>query len=166
MIDPACGSMHFGLYAFDLFEVVYDEAWEIAQGSAEGQKLSATFAPFVSFVRQYPNKAAFLADVPRFIIEHNLHGVDIDPRAVQIAGLSLWLRAQRAWQTQGLNPEDRPRIHRSNIVCAEPMPGEEPFLEEFVEKHLSATPGSKLLGQLCPARIRCNEARARSRLPP
>ena len=30
MLDPACGSMHFGLYAFDLFTVIYDEAWEIA----------------------------------------------------------------------------------------------------------------------------------------
>ena len=29
MLDPACGSMHFGLYAFDLFEVIYDEAWEL-----------------------------------------------------------------------------------------------------------------------------------------
>ena len=27
MLDPACGSMHFGLYAFDLFEQIYEEAW-------------------------------------------------------------------------------------------------------------------------------------------
>jgi len=29
MLDPACGSMHFGLYAFDLYEKIYDEAWEL-----------------------------------------------------------------------------------------------------------------------------------------
>jgi hypothetical protein len=29
MLDPACGSMHFGLYAFDLFETIYEEAWEM-----------------------------------------------------------------------------------------------------------------------------------------
>jgi hypothetical protein len=28
MLDPACGSMHFGLYAFDLYEVMYREAWD------------------------------------------------------------------------------------------------------------------------------------------
>ncbi len=28
LLDPACGSMHFGLYAFDLFDVIYQEAWE------------------------------------------------------------------------------------------------------------------------------------------
>ena len=27
MLDPACGSMHFGLYCFDLFEQIYLEAW-------------------------------------------------------------------------------------------------------------------------------------------
>lgn len=148
MLDPACGSMHFGLYAFDLFEVIYDEAWEIAQGSDEDRKLSASFAPFLSFVVQYPDKAAFLTDVPRLVIEHNLHGIDIDPRAAQIAGLSLWLRAQRSWQQQGLRPQDRPRIRRSNIVCAEPMPGEEAFLNEFIDTHLSTTPERRLLGQL------------------
>ena len=28
LLDPACGSMHFGLYAFDLFETIYAEAWD------------------------------------------------------------------------------------------------------------------------------------------
>jgi len=148
MLDPACGSMHFGLYAFDLFEVVYDEAWEIVHGSDDVRKSSTSFAPFMAFVVQYPDKAGFLADVPRLIIEHNIHGIDIDQRAVQIAGLSLWLRAQRTWQQQGLRPQERPRIRRSNLVCAEPMPGEEAFLDEFIEAHLSATPEHKLLGQL------------------
>lgn len=27
LLDPACGSMHFGLYAFDLFLEIYREAW-------------------------------------------------------------------------------------------------------------------------------------------
>jgi hypothetical protein len=31
MLDPACGSMHFGLYAFDLFERIYLEAWQLEQ---------------------------------------------------------------------------------------------------------------------------------------
>ena len=71
--------------------------------------------------------------MPRLIIENNIHGVDIDPRAVQIAGLSLWLRAQRTWKNQSVQPADRPQIRKSNIVCAEPMPGDEAMLEEFLE---------------------------------
>ena len=70
--------------------------------------------------------------MPRLIIERNIHGVDIDPRAAQIAGLSLWLRAQKSWQAQGLRPSERPQIHKSNVVCAEPMPGDRQMLEEFL----------------------------------
>lgn len=138
LLDPACGSMHFGLYAFDLFSVIYDEAWEIAYGSDDAVKSAETFAPFVTFAASFADKAAFLREVPRLIIEHNIHGIDIDPRAAQIAGLSLWLRAQRAWHQAGVKPSDRPRITRSNLVCAEPMPGEKELLREFVEQQFPA----------------------------
>lgn len=138
LLDPACGSMHFGLYAFDLFSVIYDEAWEIAHGTEDAAKSAETFAPFVTFAASFPNKAAFLREVPRLIVEHNIHGIDIDPRAAQIAGLSLWLRAQRAWHQAGVKPADRLRITHSNIVCAEPMPGEKELLREFVEQQFPA----------------------------
>ncbi|MFB1496658.1 Eco57I restriction-modification methylase domain-containing protein [Thiocapsa sp. N5-Cardenillas] len=146
MLDPACGSMHFGLYAFDLYQVIYEEAWDLdfplpsrSDAGAEG------LAPLHAL---YATKEDYLRDIPRLIIEHNIHGIDIDPRAAQIAGLSLWLRAQRAWQEQGLRREDRPRIRRSNIACAEPMPGEGAYLDEFIAAHLSTTPEQRLLGQL------------------
>jgi hypothetical protein len=138
LLDPACGSMHFGLYAFDLFTVIYEEAWEIAHGPDDAAKSAETFAPFVTFAASFSDKAALLRDVPRLIVEHNIHGIDIDPRAVQIAGLSLWLRAQRAWHQAGMKPADRPRITRSNLVCAEPMPGERALLREFVEQQFPA----------------------------
>jgi hypothetical protein len=129
MLDPACGSMHFGLYAFDLYEQIYDESWEL-----EARLGTAAFvreSGLKPLAESYQDKEAFLQDVPRLIIEHNVHGIDIDPRAAQIAGLSLWLRAQRSWHNQGVKPVDRPRITRSNIVCAEPMPGEKELLREF-----------------------------------
>ena len=74
---------------------------------------------------------ALRRDVPRLILAHNLHGIDIDLRATQIAALALWLRCQRAYKDMGLT-KDRPKITRSNIVCAEPMPGEKELLKEFV----------------------------------
>src|SRR5439155_3503267 len=43
-----------------------------------------------------------------------------------------WLRAQRAYQEMGIK-KDRPKITRSNIVCAEPMPGEKNLLEGFLK---------------------------------
>ena len=136
MLDPACGSMHFGLYAFDLFEVIYDEAWALEEtlgADAPSRPLGTQ-----SLHDTYAGNDAFRKDVPRLIIEHNLHGIDIDPRCAQIAGLSLWLRAQKAWQRLGLQPAERPAIKRSNIVCAEPMPGEEELLRDFVEREFPA----------------------------
>jgi hypothetical protein len=135
LLDPACGSMHFGLYAFDLFEVIYEEAWELEKRGAEFQSHPPGM---LSLQETYATKEDFLKDVPRLIIEHNLHGIDIDPRCAQIAGLSLWLRAQKAWQRLGLKPAERPPIKRSNIVCAEPMPGEKELLREFVEREFPA----------------------------
>ncbi len=131
MLDPACGSMHFGLYAFDLFESIYAEAWEIeSQRGPDALLRSPGLRPLHE---SYSDQEALLRDVPRLIIERNIHGIDIDPRAVQIAGLSLWLRAQKSWHAAGIKPEQRPRIRRSNIVCAEPMPGEQALLEEFLK---------------------------------
>lgn len=132
MLDPACGSMHFGLYAFDLFERIYLEAWQLEKQlgpdaftrEANQQALQHTFESLEAFKQQ----------IPKLIIEYNIHGVDIDPRAVQIAGLSLWQRAQRAWFQQGIKPQQRPTIVKSNIVCAEPMPGEKALLQEFTSK--------------------------------
>ena len=134
MLDPACGSMHFGLYAFDLYLAIYEEAWEIAQGSDEQAKQGEAFAAFVAYAADFASKAAFLREVPRLILLHNIHGVDIDPRATQIARLTLWLRAQRAWQEQQLEVSTRPAITRSNVVCAEPMPGERELLANFVDE--------------------------------
>lgn len=141
MLDPACGSMHFGLYAFDLFEQIYLEAWNLEdelgtdafEREMELQSLQSTYGDLDSFKQQ----------IPKLIIEHNIHGVDIDPRAVQIAGLSLWQRAQRAWHEQGVKPNQRPTIVKSNIVCAEPMPGEQDLLKEF-----TSTLNPPALGQL------------------
>ena len=119
MLDPACGSMHFGLYAFDVFQTIYEEAWDLGIESLRAD---------------YPEKSTLLRDVPKLIIENNIHGVDIDHRATQIAGLALWLRAQRAWLEQGLKALERPQIVKSNVVCAEPMPGDPEQLQAFATK--------------------------------
>ncbi len=146
MLDPACGSMHFGLYAFDLFEKIYDEAWEFA---AKDGDLSFTAEDQLPSLQQaYGTKKEYLLHVPKLIIERNIHGIDIDPRAVQIAGLSLWLRAQKSWNSSKIKAQDRPTIQKSNIVCAEPMPGEADMLEEFIEKHLSSDSEKQVIASI------------------
>jgi uncharacterized protein YidB (DUF937 family) len=138
-LDPACGSMHFGLYAFDLFLQIYQEAWQWEQhnGLASLDRGSDSEADLKPLCETYASEAAFLRDVPRLIIERNLYGVDIDIRATQIASLALWLRAQRAWHDAGVQPEDRPSVGQGHVVAAVAPPAE-PDLEDAVAGTLSS----------------------------
>jgi len=130
ILDPACGSGHFLLYCFDLLETIYLEAYEAA-------------TPSESLKRDYPTLADLQRVLPGLILANNLHGIDIDLRATQIASLALWLRSQRAYQDLDVKSDERPKITRSNIICAEPMPGEKDLLEEF-----TATLHPRILGTL------------------
>ena len=129
ILDPACGSGHFLLYCFILLQTIYDEAYDDPE-----------LGPALQ--RDYPTLDDLRRAVPGLILSRNLHGIDIDIRATQIGALALWFRCQRAYQEIGLQ-KDRPKITRSNIVCAEPMPGETDILKEFVTELQP-----KVLGQL------------------
>jgi len=104
-------------------------ALELALAKVGYDYSNSAFCPLPT---AYSSRDDFLKAVPKMIIEHNLYGIDIDPRAVQIAALALWLRAQKTWKRLGLKPAERPRVRKSNIVTAEPMPGEEDMRREFI----------------------------------
>ena len=136
LLDPACGSMHFGLYAFDLFLEIYREAWAWEQIHGSGCLDSETggSADLKPLCETYADQDAFLNDVPRLIIECNIYGVDIDPRAAQIASLALWLRAQRAWHEANVKAKDRPQVGRGHVVAAVAPPAEEGLRKRFMEE--------------------------------
>ncbi|MFZ4386445.1 MAG: Eco57I restriction-modification methylase domain-containing protein, partial [Chloroflexota bacterium] len=129
VIDPACGSGHFLLYAFDLFLTIYEEAWN----QPDAPPWSASEAGN-TLRTDYPAIEDLRRSVPELVIRHNLHGIDIDRRAVQVAGLALWLRAQRAWQEEGVADDKRPPVRRSNLVCSEPMPGDRELLTKYLTR--------------------------------
>jgi len=124
ILDPACGSGHFLLYTFDLLITIYDEAWGDAGAEAfteTGTQLRVDYHSIEHLRRA----------MPELILRHNLHGVDIDPRAAQIAALALWMRAQRAYNQFEVDRAQRPPITKTNIVVAEPMPGDAELVDEF-----------------------------------
>lgn len=81
LCDPAVGSGHMLTYAFDLLTLIYEE---------EG------YAP---------------TEIPALILRHNLHGLEICPRATQLAELALVFKA-REKSRRFFQPEHlvRPRI--------------------------------------------------------
>ncbi|GLH65982.1 Eco57I restriction-modification methylase domain-containing protein [Geothrix edaphica] len=141
VLDPACGSGHFLLYTFEVLLGIYRAAWEMEDlppSTVLGKTLREDFGTWEALEKA----------IPALILKHNLHGVDIDGRCAQIAALSLWMRAQKTFQAQGIAAGDRPLITKVNIVVAEPMPAEKDELQAFLDQHLSSDVEARMLGQL------------------
>jgi len=85
LLDPACGSGHFLVIAFGLLARMYEE-----EARHRGASWSA-------------------AEIAQRIVADNLHGIDIDARAIQIAAASLWLRAKQH--------APHARLSRMNLVA-------------------------------------------------
>lgn len=119
-LDPTCGSMHFGIYVYEVYEYIYLDAWD-------------NHPELLRDLRAVNSRDSFRKLIPSLILEHNIYGCEIDPRALQLAALSLWLRAQRTYSELGILPADRPLIQRSNLVLAEAMPGNRRLLNGLLE---------------------------------
>ena len=94
LCDPACGSAHILVYAFELLVAMYRE-------------------------RGYRDR-----DIPELILTKNLAGMEIDPRAAQIAGLALAMCARE------LDRRFFRRGVRADIAVLRPVTFEEGELPE------------------------------------
>ena len=70
LLDPACGSGNFLIYAFSLFYDLYVDQME-------------------NYEQDYSRR-----DIPKMIVENNLFGVDLDERAAQISQIALFIKAR------------------------------------------------------------------------
>ena len=117
LIDPACGTMHFGQYAFGLFHGMYLEEIERAGQDAWPEEPSISNP----------------AEIPAAILENNLFGIDIDPRAIQIASLSLLLTAKETALRHGVSPLEV-KVKRTNLVVANAVNLGEQSLRALVDR--------------------------------
>ena len=97
VIDPACGSGHILVYAFRLLAAMYEETGHIRR------------------------------DIPRLILQNNLTGCEIDPRAAQMASFALAMTACE-WDSRFLRRADKVS---ANIVCLRPAEIDADELEEM-----------------------------------
>ncbi|MFO0757503.1 MAG: DNA methyltransferase [Byssovorax sp.] len=141
VLDPACGSGHFLLYAFDLLITMYEESWGDSHLSNPPSEVTGK-----TLREEYETLEDLRKAIPGLILANNLHGVDIDARCAQIAQLALWMRAQRAYLEWGISRSDRPAIRRSNVVVAEPLVADEGLAKAFVAKLGDAELGRVFLG--------------------
>ncbi len=132
VLDPACGSMHFGLYAFDLLEVIYGECWDFLEENP-GAELTEVPENQKPLREGFSSKTDFLKAVPRLILEFNLFGVDIDVRAAQTASLALWLRAQKSLERLNVPAAMRGRMGEGHVIAAVAPPPEKGLARKIAE---------------------------------
>jgi len=104
-LDPACGSGHFLLEAFDLFYAMYE---------AEGHLTAPR-------------------EIAASILNENLFGIDIDGCAVQIAHAALWMKARE--KAPDLAPGDLTTFHHHLVATNIRLPKGVDHIESFLEKH-------------------------------
>jgi hypothetical protein len=107
-LDPAGGSGHFQLYAFDLFYDMYLEEGIIPKDQ-----------------------------IPEFILRYNLHGIDIDLRAIQLSALGLYMKAKSK------NPDMK--VQHMNLVSADAIMLDSDILEEFLQEFKDDKTASELI---------------------
>ncbi|MFN3151821.1 BREX-6 system adenine-specific DNA-methyltransferase PglX [Bremerella sp.] len=107
ILDPAVGSGHFLVVAFDLLFALYQEEAQ-HRGEQDDDRWSAQA-------------------IVESILENNLHGIDLDPRAVQIAAAALWIKAK---STCTEAHPSRLNLVASNLGIAR-LPDNDPALVEL-----------------------------------
>ncbi|MBR8839460.1 MAG: BREX-6 system adenine-specific DNA-methyltransferase PglX [Stigonema ocellatum SAG 48.90 = DSM 106950] len=134
ILDPACGSGHFLVIAFGLLFALYQE-----EAQHRGESWSDR-------------------EIVESILEKNLFGIDIDPRAVQIAAAALVLKARLLspqveikqlnlvasnLQLSALAEDDPARVElRQEVKLATGIP------EQLTDKIVEALKGADYLGSL------------------
>lgn len=105
LLDPCCGSGHFLVKAYDLFYDMYIE---------EG-----------IYTKE---------EIPYKILENNIHGIDIDLRAVQLTGLILFIKTKTYLKENGYDTNTKGKLS-VNLVCADSILLNGSRLEDLKEKH-------------------------------
>ena len=108
-LDPAQGSGHFHLEAFELFYAMYGE-----EAAGEGRPVAPR-------------------EICASILNNNLYGIDIDARSVQIATAVLWMKAKE--RAPDLEACDLKSFHEHLVATNIRLPKERNHLELFLQKH-------------------------------
>ena len=116
MLDPACGSGHFLLEAFDLLSAMYQEE-DLLKGL------------------EHPPTPE---DVAASILNKNLFAIDIDGRAIQIAIAALWIKAKE--YAPNLDAASLIDFHNHLISTDIRLPKDKDHLKTFLAEHPDATP--------------------------
>jgi hypothetical protein len=116
LLDPACGTMHFGHYAMEVFAAMYRDA------------------------RDWGHVQIAEHEIPGVILKNNLFGVDIDRRAVQLAALSLFMKARTMHAEAS--------VSQVNLVAADATLPDSDVREAFLARYAKAPKVQRAFAQV------------------
>lgn len=105
LLDPCCGSGHFLVKAYDLFYQMYLEEGIYSK-----------------------------EEIPFKVLQNNIHGIDIDLRAIQLTGLILFIKTKTYLKDSECDINTKEKLS-VNLVCADAILLNGSKLEELKEKH-------------------------------
>lgn len=105
LLDPCCGSGHFLVKAYDCFYQMYLE-----EGTYSAE------------------------EIPFKILENNIHGIDIDLRAIQLTSLILFIKTKSYLKINGCDINTKGKLS-VNLVCADAILLNGNKLKELEGKH-------------------------------
>jgi predicted type IV restriction endonuclease len=128
VLDPACGSGSFLIYAYEVLAEFYRGELARIQREAEayGQQRAAeglSLLEIEGVINAYQNAhLPFIQTYPRLIVEKHLYGVDLDPQAAEIATVNLMMRAMADLKRERQG-EELPLILNQNVKVGNSLVG-------------------------------------------
>ncbi len=93
VLDPACGSGSFLIYAYQVLADFY-RRMNRAIGEEQARLLEQLRTPQMDdFLEQFKSLPQPVLDFPQVILKEHLYGVDLDPEAAEIAAVNLTMQA-------------------------------------------------------------------------
>lgn len=138
VLDSACGSGSFLIYAYNILADFYESEIRRLQGELEARNLELAQQGVSPLERRldvadYTAELDRIREYPRLILETHLYGVDLDPQAAEIAVVNLMMRAmERRHQEKRL-----PLILNQNIKVGNALIGlrpDDPRLDEHADR--------------------------------
>lgn len=152
VLDPACGSGSFLIYAFDVLAAFYERCNQRIFSEKTRLLKDHEFGDVLGTQEKIKSLPPLLLSYPKIILEENLYGVDLDEEAAELAGVNLIMKA---FDRVSSNGRKLPLILNQNIKVGNSLIGSVPGAKLWSKTSVTAKDVEKIIA--LRQRIRATE---------
>ena len=120
VLDPACGSGSFLIYAFDVLARFYEDCNERINAEKVRLLKDSKSGELLATQEEIKSLPALLLSYPKIILQENLYGVDLDEEAAELASVNLIMKA---FDSVSSNGRKLPLILNQNVKVGNSLIG-------------------------------------------